>query len=87
MQTLTNAYTWKVISQPSHKNIIRSKWVFYIKQNADRSLEKYKAWLIARGFTLIYGVDYLDTYSPVAQFSSIYSASKNWSNVLYFCNV
>ena len=71
MQTLTNAHTWKVVSQPSDKNIVRSKWVFCIKWNADRSLEKYKAQLIARGFTQIYGVDYLNTYSPVAQFSSI----------------
>ena len=69
----TNAHTWKVVSQPLDKNIIRSKWVFYIKQNTDGSLEKYKAQLIARGFTQIYRVDYLNTYSPIAQFSSIHS--------------
>ena len=72
MQTLTDAHTWKVVSQPLDKNIVRSKWVFCIKRNADRSLKKYKAQLIARGFTQIYGVDYLNTYSSVAQFSSIH---------------
>jgi len=51
--------------------VVGSKWVYRIKRKADSSIEKYKARLVARGFTQIYGVDYFDTYSLVAQLTTI----------------
>ena len=40
--------------------------VFRIKKNSAGEIEKYKARLVARGFTQIYGIDYYETYAPVA---------------------
>jgi reverse transcriptase-like protein len=71
MSTLLKADTWDVIDRPPGKNVISSKWVFQIKCKSDRSIEKYKAHLMAHGFTQIYSVDYFDTYSPVACLTSI----------------
>ncbi len=59
MSTLKKAGTWSTVPRPSNKNIIGSKWVFRVKRKADRSVDKYKARLVARGFTQVYGVDYL----------------------------
>jgi histone deacetylase 1/2 len=55
------------IPKPPGTNIIGSRWVFKTKHKADGSLDKYKARLIAQGFTQRYDVDYLDTYSPVVK--------------------
>jgi transposase InsO family protein len=68
--TLEKAGTWITVSRPANKNIVGSKWVFRIKRNADGSIEKYKARLVAQGFTQKFGVDYFDTFSPVAKLSS-----------------
>jgi hypothetical protein len=68
--TLEKAGTWFNVPRPPDKNIVGSKWVYRIKHNADGSVDKYKARLVARGFTQIYGVDYFTTFSPVAKLSS-----------------
>jgi transposase InsO family protein len=68
--TLEAAKTWTTVPQPQGRNIVGSKWVFCIKRKSNGSVDKYKARLVARGFTQIYGVDYFDTYSPVAKMAS-----------------
>lgn len=62
--------TWELVERPDNANVVDSKWVFRIKKNAAGEIEKYKARLVARGFTQIYGVDYYQTYAPVAKLSS-----------------
>jgi len=70
IDTLEKARTWTTVLCPSGKNIVGSKWVFHIKRNSDGTIKKYKARLIARGFTQKLGVDYFDTFSPVVRLTS-----------------
>lgn len=63
--------TWKVVKKPTGVNVVGSKWVFRIKKDANGHVQSYRARLVAQGFTQVEGVDYFDTYSPVAKLSSI----------------
>jgi hypothetical protein len=65
--TLEGAETWEAVLCPLGKNIVGSKWVFCIKQNTKGKIQKYKARLVARGFTQVFGQDYYNTFSPVAR--------------------
>ncbi|CAL9022009.1 unnamed protein product, partial [Prunus brigantina] len=47
------------------------RWVFTVKYNADATVERYKAILVAKGLTHTYGVDYHDTFAPVAKMNTI----------------
>jgi hypothetical protein len=81
--TLINAHTWTTVPRPAGKNIVGSKWVFCIKQKADRSIEKYKVHLVVQGFMQKFSMDYFDTFSPIACLSSFRlilatAAHNNW---------
>ena len=84
LEALREAGTWEIVERPASTNVVDSKWVFRIKKNADGSIDKYKAHLVARGFTQVYGVNYYETFAPVAKLTSIRSiltiATRNdWS--------
>jgi hypothetical protein len=69
--SLVENRTWDVVQRPRSKNVIGSKWVLRVKRNADGSVNKYKARLVAQGFSQVYGEDYFDTFSPVTRSTSI----------------
>ena len=71
LKSLDDAHTWNVVKCPQNTNIISCKWVFKIKKNSAGEIDKYKAQLVARGFTQQYGVDYDETYAPVACLASL----------------
>ena len=72
MEMLEKAVTWKPVICPPGKNVIGCKWVFRIKCKVNGSIEKYKAWLVACGFTQIHRVDYFETYSPITKVASFH---------------
>ena len=70
LATLKAAGTWRLEEAPPGANIIGSKWVFKAKKDAAGNIARYKARLVAQGFSQIGGVDYDDTYAPVARLAS-----------------
>ncbi|RVW24990.1 Retrovirus-related Pol polyprotein from transposon TNT 1-94 [Vitis vinifera] len=80
---LEDNHTWKLVDLPQGKKVVGCKWVFAVKVNPDGSVARLKARLVARGYAQTYGVDYSDTFSPVAKLNSVrlfisIAASQQW---------
>ncbi|GKA77787.1 retrovirus-related pol polyprotein from transposon TNT 1-94 [Tanacetum coccineum] len=71
MEALKQNCTWTLVPRPSASNIVGSKWVYRIKYHADGSVERFKARVVAQGFTQIPGLDYSHTFSPVVKASTV----------------
>lgn len=59
--------TWELIDRPEQKNVIGVKWVYRTKFNPDGSIFKHKARLVVKGYFQQPGVDFGDTFAPVAR--------------------
>jgi hypothetical protein len=66
MDTLAKNGTWELVDLPPNRWAVKSKWVFKMKADG-----RYRAHLVAKGFTQIPGLDYNETFSPVAHFESL----------------
>ena len=64
---------WEIVPRPEGKSMVGSRRIYKVKQAADRSIENYKARFIARGFSQIEGIEYEETFAPVARYSSIWT--------------
>lgn len=60
---LEDSHTWDIVDLPPGNEAINNKWVFKIKLNADGSLERYKARLVACGNRQVEGEDYNETFN------------------------
>ena len=74
---------WTLVEPPSGHNIIGTKWVFKNKQNEDGLIVRNKARLVAQGFTQVEGLDFDETFAPVARIEAIrlllaFAASKGF---------
>eukprot|EP00253_Pinus_taeda_P018299 PITA_18299 len=58
---------WDVILRPDDKSVVRSRWLYKVKQVADGSVEKHKARFMAHGFSRVEGIDYHETFSYCKQ--------------------
>jgi len=62
---------WDLVSKPEHKNIIGTKWVFRNKLNEQGEVIRNKARLVAQGYSQQEGIDYTETFAPVARLEAI----------------
>lgn len=59
--------TWVLVELPAGEKAIGLKWIFKIKRNAHRSINKYKARLVAKGYIQRHGIDFDEVFAPVAR--------------------
>ena len=69
IRALKRNETWDVVELPECKSSVGCKWVFTIK--SDGEIEKHKARLVAKRFTQTLGMDYTETFTPVAKLNTI----------------
>jgi hypothetical protein len=62
---------WDIVLRPKDKSMVSSKWIYKIKHATDGSVEKFKEIFLARGFNHKEGIDYKETFSLVARYTSI----------------
>lgn len=63
--------TWQLVNKPKDKEVIGLKWVFKTKLNEDGSIQKHKARLVAKGYAQRPGIDFNETFAPVARMETI----------------
>ena len=71
MQSLKANKVWDLVELPKGRKAIGSKWVYKVKTGADGQIERYKARLVAQGFSQKYGDDYDETFCPVVRLESL----------------
>ena len=71
MNALEKNGTWEIVDLPKGKQAVDCKFIFTIKYKADGTKERCKVRLVAKGFTQTYGIDYTETFAPVAKLNTI----------------
>jgi hypothetical protein len=70
LNNFTRNEVWSLVERPK-QNVIGTKWVFHNKQDEDGVVTKNKARLVAKGYNQVEGLDFGETYAPVARLEAI----------------
>ena len=71
IQALNNNATWDLMPLPTGKKAIGCRWVFTVKFNTNGSVATLNVRLVVKGYAQTYGVDYSDTFSPIAKLTFV----------------
>ena len=63
--------TWSLVPLPTGKSAVGCRWVYTVKTLPDGTVDRLKVRLVAKGYTQIYGLDFSETFSPVAKMTSV----------------
>jgi hypothetical protein len=69
--SLLKNQTWDLVPLPSRRKIFRLRWVYRTKSAVDGHISRYKSRLVVKGFQQVHGIDYDETFAPVAKMDSI----------------
>jgi hypothetical protein len=70
LNNFTRNEVWHLVPRPN-QNVLGTKWVFRNKQDEHGVVTRNKAWLVAKGYSQVEGLDFDETYAPVARLESI----------------
>ena len=71
MESIKKNNTWSLTSLPSGREAIGCKWVYRLKYNQNGSINKFKARIVAKGYSQIEGIDYNETFAPVTSLATL----------------
>eukprot|EP00873_Tetraselmis_striata_P040637 jgi/Tetstr1/460901/TSEL_006057.t1 len=70
-KSLDSRRTWELVVLPGGRKAVKSKWLYKIKHNSDGTTARYKAHVVAKGFSQVGGIDYTDTFAPTVKFTTL----------------
>ncbi|UYV67916.1 hypothetical protein LAZ67_5002493 [Cordylochernes scorpioides] len=70
-QALIKNKTWELMDLPDNAKAIGCKWIFRIKRKGNGEIDRYRARLVAKGFSQRRGIDYKETFAPVVRYDSV----------------
>ena len=71
MKALKKNGTWEICSLPIGVVPMGCKWVFTVNNKSDGTMERFKFQQVAKGYTQTYGIDYLETFAPMAKMNIV----------------
>ena len=80
-QSIIKNDAWEIVPRPKNKSVVSSKWIFKTKHSTYGSIEKYKAGIVAQGFSQKEGIDYEENFALEARYTSIITSLSLASNM------